>query len=541
MDNSYIYTRPERQTIPYGNEINYSAHLATEDSLAILVCQIKIWRAKSPDWFAKPDPDGCLIVRECESIEVTDSAKDLLGKAVVKFPRGTVIQLRKRKDKKVVTGEESEGTETTATVEASTNNGEVTTPQTSVYEDGTPTASIAANYDDKGLVDFNRTKTEAALLTPNDVAIGNRIEIRLGYAYSETEFDKMNAEVDSKEMEIVFTGFITSISVDTPLELGCTNMAHILSSVSVPTIKAQDMITVSDFLDSDGAYRLLEGTGIELDDACRKSQIYVRGGSITNNLSVADVLADWSKGGVLSRMVTQSDGSVRLKVGLSYNAGASSATALKSDKKYITYNGGGNMVPLIQSDWDVAGDKLTMKRCDKKYLAVKAFGRSDGKLFQLVVRKNPDDDDEGWVVDKGDQFEVVNKQKPYSRKKEKRKKSDKKNPYKKEKPRDHVSLDKYNVVPYYSTAKKITEQGLIEEAKRYWSQYTPNGIDGSLEIFGDVFVSPTDTIALIDKRQPQKNGYYYVESVNTTFGLNGFRRELKIPYKIASFKKVTEI
>lgn len=41
---------------------------------------------------------------------------------------------------------------------------------------------------------------------------------------------------------------------------------------------------------------------------------------------------------------------------------------------------------------------------------------------------------------------------------------------------------------------------------------------------------------LIDPRQPQKNGYYSVESVNITFCANGYRKELKIPYKVANFK-----
>ena len=91
------------------------------------------------------------------------------------------------------------------------------------------------------------------------------------------------------------------------------------------------------------------------------------------------------------------------------------------------------------------------------------------------------------------------------------------------------------MIHYTSINTDITEEQLIEEAKQYWAQYVPNGISGSVILFGDVFVKPTDIVGLVDVRQPEKDGYYFVESVNTTFGLGGYRRELKLPFKIASF------
>lgn len=531
------------QQIEYTLSPEYHMHEAYEDKLAILVCQIKIWKAKGNDWFSIPSANQCLTIRECESIEVSDSAKNLINKAVVRFPRGTVISLSSHKDKSVVTGDLTDLTENFEDLKKANNNGDLLTTSTALFnQDGVSTTSIAANYDDKGLIDFNRTKNEIALLSPNDVAIGNRIEIRLGYAYSEQEFEKMNTADSDPNLDVVFTGFITSVSVDTPLVLECTNMAHILASVSTPNISAKATLMVKDFLDDDGEYHLLKDTGIPLAASSKGSTIAVSGGSISNNLTIADVLTEWNKSGVLCMMETKSDGSVQLRVGLTYYAGKGGGGLPNNDKKYITYNGGNNTIKLIQFDWDVAQDKLTLKRNDKKYLAVEAQGRTkENQFFKLTVRKNPDPDDEGWMIDADSQFQIVNRRKVKDRKKMKFVNGT----YSTKRIEGHLTdpakLDKYHVIQYISTKVGITEEELIEEAKQYWANYNPNGISGSIVIFGDLFIKPTEIVGLIDVRQPEKNGYYYVEAVNTTFGINGYRRELSIPFKIATFSKTVQI
>lgn len=531
------------QQIEYTLSPEYHMHEAYEDKLAILVCQIKIWKAKGNDWFSIPSANQCLTIRECESIEVSDSAKNLINKAVVKFPRGTVISLSSHKDKSVVTGDLTDLTENFEDLKKANNDGDLLTTSTALFnQDGVSTTSIAANYDDKGLIDFNRTKNEIALLSPNDVAIGNRIEIRLGYAYSEQEFEKMNTADSDPNLDVVFTGFITSVSVDTPLVLECTNMAHILASVSTPNISAKATLMVKDFLDDDGEYHLLKDTGIPLAASSKGSTIAVSGGSISNNLTIADVLTEWNKSGVLCMMETKSDGSVQLRVGLTYYAGKGGGGLPNNDKKYITYNGGNNTIKLIQFDWDVAQDKLTLKRNDKKYLAVEAQGRTkENQFFKLTVRKNPDPDDEGWMIDTDSQFQIVNRRKVKDRKKMKFINGTWSTKRIEGHLTDAAKLDKYNVIHYLSTKVGITEEELIEEAKQYWANYNPNGISGSIVIFGDLFIKPTEIVGLIDVRQPEKNGYYYVEAVNTTFGVNGYRRELSIPFKIATFSKTVQI
>lgn len=527
------------QVRQFSQDQDYYNHKAYEDKLAILVCQIKIWQPKGNNWFDIPKAGNCLTIRECESIEVSDSTKDLIGKAVVKFPRGTVISLAGDMGKEVVTGNESDSTDNVKDLGNATNRGEVISSGTSSFkEDKVSVTPMAVNYDNKGLVDFNRTKTEKALLSPNNVAIGNRIEIRCGYAYSEDEYNEMTNTDSHKNLDIVFTGFITSVSVDTPLELECTNMGYVLDCINAPDIKADATLAVKDFLDDDGQFHVLKDTGIQLAEESKALSISVAGGTITNNITVANVLSAWSDAGVVSRMEIQSDGSVRLRVGRDYYVGNSGGSLPNNNKEYITYNGGNNYVTVIQFDWDVAQDKLEMKNSDKKYLAVKAIGRQKNGLLKLTVRKNPDMDDSGWSVDDG-QFQVINERKPTEKKRHKRK-GGTSIPLNK-KLENHQKLDKYNVVTYMSITKDVTREQLIDEAKQYWERYSPNGITGSIEIFGDVYVKPTDIVGLIDIRHPEKNGYYYVQSVQTTFGVGGYRRELQLPFKMAPINNITII
>ena len=541
--NSAWTQRPSVQRVKYTTEPKYYSHQSYEDKLAILVCQIKIWQPKEHDWFNVPTADNCLTIRECESIEITDSCKELMGKAVVKFPRGTVISLSKKKNKAIAIRDSLTNTALQLSLKDVTMDGDVMTPNAYLFKDDkTSTTSMAVNYDDKGLIDFNRTKTEPALLSPNDVAIGNRIEIRLGYAYSESEFNEMNAADKDDRLPVMFTGFITSISVNTPLQLECTNMAHVLSCISTPNISARAVLSVKDFLDENGKYHLLKDTGIELSEHSKGLDISVSGGTISENLTVYDVLAQWNKAGILCMMDLQSDGKVKLRVGLSYYAGKGGGALPNNDKKYITYNGGNDSVLFIQFDWDVAEDKLTLKNNDKKYLAIEAHARtSANQIYKLTVRKNPDDDDDGWLTDKNGDFQVVNNRKVEPRKKAKIINGTTSTKKLSSKIKDKVGLDKYTVIPYFSQKIDISEKELIEEAKQFWAKYNANGISGSLTIFGDLPIRPTEIVGLIDPRNPEKDGYYYVESVNTSFGIGGYRKELTIPYKIASFSKPVEI
>lgn len=140
---------PNIQQVEYTLTPDYYKHQAQEDKLAILVCQIKIWEAKDQKWFDIPAADKCLTIRECESIEINNSCKELINKAVVRFPRGTVISQSSIPDKEVKTGDDADDSQGTGTLKEANNSGEVVTTPTAQYsEDGVSTTSMAVNYDD---------------------------------------------------------------------------------------------------------------------------------------------------------------------------------------------------------------------------------------------------------------------------------------------------------------------------------------------------------------------------------------------------------
>ena len=124
-------------------------------------------------------------------------------------------------------------------------------------------------------------------------------------------------------------------------------------------------------------------------------------------------------------MENSQSGVSTLRVGLTYYAGKGGGSLPNNDKKYITYNGGNTSVLIIQFDWDVVEDKLNLMRNDKKYLAIEASAMLNKQPFKFTLIKNPDRDDEGWIIDSGGannydgQFRKVNSRKPKPKKKQK--------------------------------------------------------------------------------------------------------------------------
>lgn len=542
------FDRPTITLQSYAKTPAYTKHGAADDRVAILVCRIKTWKAKGKKWFDIPVGDNCLVIRECESIEINNSYKELISKAVIKFPRGTIVEKRQKTNAAVSADSGmNDNNRTSVIIKEATGNGDFLDYYMQQQNKGTsdevkPTAEIVSldgTQVDVGLTQINQHLNEKCLLNPNDFVTGNRIEIYCGYAYSEEEFKSMMT--DDKQvptnMEMVFTGFITACSASTPLEVECENMAHILSTINVPDITEKKTMKINDFLADDGKFHLLKDTGISLAKDIGNSTIEVAKFHISNQLTVADVLAEWSKCGIMAYMENNADGSSSLRVGRVYYAGKGGGDLPTKDNDYITYNSV-SKYNIIQFDWDVAEDKLSLIHNDKKYLAVNAKARNkEGKNFSLTIRKT-DSSTGDWDISNGDDVWTVVNEKKVVPKKARPKKDG--TPGKQPtgtttKSVNKVDLKNFNVVTYISTTWPCDRDTLIKEAKQYWNKYVPNGISGTLSIFGDIQVNPSDIIGLIDPRQPQKNGYYLVESVNITFGTNGYRKELKLPYKIASF------
>lgn len=523
----------------------YHYHGSDEDVLNILVCQIKVWKAEGNKWFDVPTIDRCTVLNECESIEVHNTYKELISKAVVRLPRGTVISKITRVDKKVKTGNMSESSQETDLSKA-TASGQLISDESKVYDDGSSTLPITAVRSedvDYGIIKVTRSSSDR-LASADDFAMGSRIQIKAGYVDDAYRAEEIRLEDDPAELELIFTGFITGCSAGTPLEIECENMASMLKKVSCPKVVSKGDVTVNDFLKAGGTYHLLDGTGIELSPVSAETNINIGKVDLSSDVTVADVLTEWGKSGIMA--FVEPDGK-HIRVGRVLYQGAGGRELPNSNKEYLSYDDN-NSYAFVQFDWDVAEDGLNVVAHDKRFLAVQATGMTaDKKIFKLTVRANPnkklESDDDYDVID-GD-VQVVNERRP-------RKKKPRKAWGKAAVPQSgsvvetvsetKVDLSKYTVVPYIAKGS-VTREQLIKEANEYRKKYTPNGIKGSLTLFGDVRVQPTNVIGLIDRRNPQKNGYYLIESVDTDFGVNGYRKKITIPYKIMNFKdlKIEEI
>lgn len=459
------------------------------DGLDILVCKILIWEPADKNTIDTDDPseDKCLVIRECASIEIEESYKKLIGTALVKFPKGTII-------KRTQTAEDLE------------KNG-ASIVYTERLNDGTIT----------------ETRSGSSLAQPSDFKVGQRIRIYLGYYHDKGQVFA-NAEERRKVMEeealnhtANFDGYIVKCSVSTPLEIKCENIASNLKRKTCPNVII-NKATVVDLLKSDGKYKLLDGTGLEIHPDTLKEQTDIGKIKLSDDLTVADVLTEWSKYGLYC-FICYEDNKPYIKVGMPYSKKKTMAIANSNEPANGT---------LIQFDYHVATDNLTLMNVDPAYLAVSAEGfkmEGDKQIkYSVTIRLNPQ-----WTGTNDTEhkkFQLLNETKLS-------KKAMKMGAVSKSKSSDKVDLSQYHIIPYISRKIDISEDELVEEAEEYFENYNRNGVEGTLTIFGDLHIRSAAKVELLSLRNPEKNGWYRVEEVNTQFGVNGFRQTLKLPYCIA--------
>lgn len=514
------------QTYSTENPPVHKVRTADDDRVAILFCEILIWRNKmkdkdTPDWWTIDKP---LRFTECESVEISKSYKKLISTATIKFPRGMVVGQR-IKDSKISTGDGTKE-EVETNIKLATQNGELLSDGTSQFEEGKGagegTLVVEAFRNDVGIIQVTE-RSGSKLLDKEDITIGNRIQVRLGYAYSEDEYDDLKA--GRTKAKLVFNGFIVKCSVDSPIILECEDMASVLKKIPCPNLKAKGDFTVKNFLDPSGKYYLLKKSGLELDDDTKGVDINIGNIALTNQIVAADMLDEWSKCGLYVFM-NDSEEEVKIRVGRVYTS------TLNFDQKGVLVQAKGS-VNIIQFDWDVASDNLKVMNVDKQYLAVEAHGvTNEGKYFKLTVIKDPSTDNAN------SSYRVV-RRKEISRYKTKKKKTGSGVSDSGMKVADdNVDLSAYTIVPYFTSKRGITQKELETEAWAYYKKYNPNGISGSVTLFGDRDIRPCDTVGLIDPLHPERNGYYFVESVDIKFSASdGYRKELKMPYRVSKYNQ----
>ena len=71
----------------------------------------------------------------------------------------------------------------------------------------------------------------------------------------------------------------------------------------------------------------------------------------------------------------------------------------------------------------------------------------------------------------------------------------------------------------------LTQTELIKIVKRELPKLKYTGYEGSFQTFGEPHIQHGDNIKLIDKKFPERDGTYIVDSVNTTLSVNGGLRQ----------------
>lgn len=469
-------------------------------SFHILICMIQVWKPQGKE--IMKIPKDAMTITEVQSIEVEESYKQLIGTASVKFPRGTVIR-------KTVTKQNED----------------------KVAQDN----ALVANVDDAGVIE--EVRTSSSIASTGDFQTGMRIRINLGYTTDPkiAELGKVrnkNKNVfndtgsRNKFMQAcgfqAFDGYITKVSVDTPIELHCENLASGLKNVSCPKVTIKSKATVNTLVADDGKYKLLQGTGLTLlPDS--KAQNYDLGKiQLDPELSVADVLTEWAKFGLHS-FITYNGDKPYIAIGRSYFNNAKKDSILNTVAQPTE-------APVILFDYHVAENGLTLTTTEKKHVAVEAEGvDKDYKIMHITVLYNPkyDPNNPDKVKDK---YRVVNETKLS-------KKAMKCGARILSKAKDKVDMKLYTKVPYHSRKIPVTKDGLFEEARKYLDSYNANGIEGQLTLFGDLQLHTATKVRLQDNRYPGKNGYYLIDEVRTTFGTSGYRQTIKLPYCIKRDKQ----
>lgn len=335
----------------------------------ILISLIEVWTPKD-----KKKPNGEIsgdVMRICEveEVQIEESFKKLIGTASVRFPRGTII----RKTITARTAEEEKDFQ-----------------------------KISVNLSNSGVVEETRTETSVASV--DTFKIGQRIKIYLGYTtdplvaemaktgntgktiyndndtYQEYLSNFKNTGPDSKKyMSLMFDGYITKVSLDTPIELECENLASYLKTITCPKVKLKKC-EVKDFLGDKGRYKMLQDTGLILHPDTAGMDFDLGAVELSTELTVADVLTEWAKYGMFC-YVSDYNGQPAIQIGRAYFSNPGRDSLLNA----TTVPG---IVP-IHFDYHVADNGLTLTSSDKDFLAVKAKGiSSDDKFINITILRN---------------------------------------------------------------------------------------------------------------------------------------------------------
>ena len=422
-----------------------------------------------------PDASNPIVIKnpieltEVQNIEINESYKNLIGTAKLTFPKGTVCR-------STIIG--------AATLEGK----DASRVTTEIMQDGV----------------IIEKRSSQSVIEEATFKIGQRINIKLGY---------------NGVLKNMFDGYITGYNSDNMIEVQCENMAYKLKLKQAPKFETPTTTKVNDVLGD--KYGLLKDTGFEIHSETKRFDIQIGKVKITDNFTVADVLSEWSKYKVycfLKYDENSPNNMPTIAIGRPYSSSKSQPT-FPQDSEAKPFK--------ILFDYHVAQSDLKVVKTDPKFLAVtgKALG-SDEKFFEVTVRLNPEYDP---TVAGSKEFQTVNA----TQISKKTHKVTGNTTAEGAATKTKVDLSTYTIAPYMSPNMNIDSDKLVEETIEYFKSYNLNGITGSVTIFGDLALNTAVQVELIDTRNPSKNGVYIVDEVTTTFGTNGYRQKITLPYRIS--------
>lgn len=413
-----------------------------------------------------------ILLTEVQSIEINESYKKLINTAKVVFPKGTVFR--------------------------STLLGPTTL-------EGKDASRITTEIMESGIIIEKRSNQAA--LDKDTIKVGQRINIKIGY----------NGVLKNK-----FDGYITEYNSESLFEAKCENMAYKLKLAQAPKFETSQSTKINDVLGE--KFGLLKGTGFEIHSETKRFDIDIGKIKVTDNFTVADILLNWSKYKVycfLKYDENSPDDMPKIAVGRPYS----------SAKSQPSFPGSEDIAPFkIYFDYHVAASELKVVKVEPKFLAVRAQALgSDEKFFEATVRLNPDYDP---AQTGSKEFQTINA----TQISKKSHKITGNITAAGAATKTKVDLSTYTVIPYMSPNMRINSDTLVEEAIEYFKSYNLNGVSGSITLFGDFGLSTAVQVELIDKRNTSKNGIYIVEEVTTSFGTQGYRQKITLPYRLRGEK-----
>lgn len=360
------------------------------------------------------------------------------------------------------------------------------------YKNLTDTAELTMPFDSRWKV-INKDGKQTLYILGKDgkesvFPHGSEIEIKLGYDFKN---------------ELVFSGYVMGIRPQAPFVLFCEDAAWKLKQNQL-NFSTRKGVTLEDVID-----QLLDGTGVELHEDVKASEIVFPAGLYVNRMSPAQLLHQWKEKQGLNSFIK--DG--KLMIGRGFFEIDNSAFKSSLNTDYVP--------PVINVDEDIprGKDRLDLQSLTSESLAVRAVSVfKTNKKLEMTIVLDPDKEGEVLVIEETDTRKTRAKQEQDT--KELRQAIGGRSIF----PERLQTQSRH----YYN----LEREELLDKAKAALFDYAQNGLTGSFTTFGDHNLKPGQSIVLVDPVNKEKEGEYLVQDVTKIFGKDGYRQEVTIPHKI---------